>query len=63
MEEKPAKIGRPPKLVKEINPVRQVGRWPDEQWDVIREAAKDSKLSIAEWARGILLKAAKRKPK
>ena len=24
--------------VKEINPVRQIGRWPDDQWELIRAA-------------------------
>lgn len=54
------KAGRPPKKVKEINPVRQIGRWPDDQWDLIRNAATSSGLSVAEWAREILLRAAKR---
>lgn len=53
-------MGRPPKKVKEINPVRQVGRWPDEQWELIRRAAERSGVSVAEWARQILLRAAKR---
>jgi hypothetical protein len=54
------KAGRPPKKVKEINPVRQIGRWPDDQWDLIRGAADRAGLSVAEWARAILLRAAKR---
>jgi hypothetical protein len=56
-------VGRPPKKVKEINPVRQVGRWPEDQWELIREAADRSGVSVAEWAREILLRAAKRSVK
>jgi len=55
--------GRPPKAEKEINPVRQIGRWPDDQWDLIREAAERADLSVAEWARRILLRAANRQLK
>ena len=55
--------GRPRKKQKEINPVRQIGRWPDDQWDLIRQAADEAGLSVAEWARRILLRAAKRKVK
>jgi hypothetical protein len=54
------KMGRPPKKVKEINPVRQIGRWPDEDWELIRAAAKRSGTNVADWARQILLRAAKR---
>ena len=57
------RIGRPPKRVKEINPVRQVGRWSDDQWELVQQAAERSGLSVAEWARGILLRAAKRQLK
>jgi len=53
-------VGRPPKKVKEINPVRQIGRWPDDQWEIIRAAAERKGVSVAEWARDILLRAAKR---
>jgi len=55
--------GRPRKEHKEINPVRQIGRWPDDQWELIREAAKKAGVSVAEWAREILLRAAKRQVK
>jgi hypothetical protein len=61
MNKKPRPVGRPPKKVKEINPVRQIGRWPDDQWELIREAAERSGVSVAEWARDILLRAAKRR--
>jgi hypothetical protein len=60
MAEAKKTIGRPPKAEKEINPVRQIGRWSDEQWDVIRKAAESVDKSVAEWARGVLLRAAKR---
>jgi hypothetical protein len=53
-------VGRPPKKVKEINPVRQIGRWPDDQWELIRAAADRDGVSVAEWARTILLRAANR---
>ena len=56
-------VGRPRKAVKEINPVRQIGRWPDDQWELIRHAADRAGLSVAEWARGILLRAARRRIK
>jgi hypothetical protein len=59
-KEKPKPVGRPPKKVKVINPVRQVGRWPDEQWEIVQRAAGAEGLSVAEWARGVLLRAAKR---
>lgn len=51
-------MGRPRKDHKEINPTRQIGRWPDSDWDLIRRAAKKAKLSVAEWARRLLLRAA-----
>ncbi len=54
------KVGRPRKAVKEINPVRQIGRWPDDQWELIRAAAECKGVSVAEWARAVLLAAAKR---
>jgi hypothetical protein len=60
MSKKPKPVGRPPKKVKEINPVRQVGRWPDDQWELIRAAAERSGVSVAEWARAVLLRAARR---
>ena len=60
MSKSKPKMGRPPKKVKEINPVRQIGRWPDSDWDLIRAAAERSGVSVAEWARAILLRAVKR---
>lgn len=59
-KEKPKPVGRPPKKVKAINPVRQVGRWSDDQWEIVQQAAGVEGLSVAEWARGVLLRAAKR---
>jgi len=52
--------GRPKKAKKEINPVRQIGRWPDDQWELVQAAALNAGTSVAEWAREILLRAAKR---
>jgi hypothetical protein len=60
MSKKPRGPGRPPKAHKEINPVRQIGRWPDDQWGLIQTAASNAGTSVAEWAREILLRAAKR---
>ena len=57
---KKARIGRPPKKVKEINPVRQVGRWTDEDWQTIKDAAAAEGLNVATWARPLMLKAARR---
>ena len=59
---KPAAAGRAALFVsiKEINPVRQIGRWTDEQWDIVRKAADQAGTSVAAWARGVLLRAAGR---
>jgi len=51
-------MGRPPKKCKEVNPVRQIGRWTEEDWDLIRQAAAKKGLSVAGWARPILMAAA-----
>lgn len=59
--ENPPKRGRPPKKTKEINPVRQVGRWTDADWGAVRAAAERAGTNVADWARGVLLGAAKRK--
>lgn len=56
-----SKIGRPPKATKEINKPRMIGRWRDDQWQEIRDAAERAGTSVAEWAREILLRAARRK--
>lgn len=55
-----APVGRPPKAEKQINPVRQVGRWDDESWQEVRDAAEVEGKSVAAWARVILLRAARR---
>jgi len=55
-----AKLGRPPKAVKEINPVRQVGRWTDSDWQLIRDAAASRGENVAEFAKAVLIRAAKR---
>jgi hypothetical protein len=54
------RIGRPPKAVKAINPVRQVGRWPESDWLLVKHAAEKADKSVAEWAREKLLRAARR---
>ena len=59
MKEK-RKVGRPRKKVKEINPVRQVGRWSDDDWQVVRDAAESQELSVAEFVRRIVNRAIKR---
>ena len=59
METEKPRRGRPPKLVKQINPVRQVGRWDDASWQKVRDAAAKRGLSVAAWARQLLLRAAK----
>lgn len=53
-------MGRPPKMHKEVNPVRQIGRWTEEDWELIRQAAAAKGLSVAGWARPILMAAARR---
>lgn len=52
--------GRPRKEVKEVNPTRQVGRWDDASWGLVKQAAEKAGKSVAEWAREKLLRAAKR---
>ena len=54
------RVGRPPKEKKEINLVRQVGRWTDEDWELIRRAARKADKSVAAWARERLLRSARR---
>lgn len=54
------KLGRPRKKVKEINTVRQVGRWTDEDWNQIRAAAKKEGLDVATWCKRVLKRCAKR---
>lgn len=53
-------IGRPPKRIKEINPVRQVGRWTDADWLIVRKAAEHQGQNVAEFAKETLLRRAKR---
>lgn len=60
MDKPKKRIGRPPKAVKEINLVRQVGRWDDKSWGTIKRAAQKAGKSVAGWAREKLLRAAKR---
>ncbi len=56
---KTKKLGRPRKKVKEINPVRQVGRWTDEDWQLIRDAAERRETTVAGFAKDVLVRAAK----
>ena len=55
-----AKLGRPPKAVKEINPVRQVGRWTDSDWQLIRDAAELRGENVAQFCKAVLIRAARR---
>jgi len=55
-----AKLGRPPKAVKEINPVRQVGRWTDSDWQLIRDAAESRGENVAQFCKAVLIRAARR---
>ena len=57
------KRGRPRKEVKEINPVRQVGRWTDEDWQTVRDAAAAEELSVAAFVKRIVKRAVKRSAK
>lgn len=54
-------IGRPPKLVKEINPLRLQSRWSEESWAEL-EAAADlaGAESVVAWARPRLIRLARR---
>ena len=54
------KRGRPRKKIREINPVRQVGRWSDDDWQIIRDAAESAEVDVATWAKSVLIPAAKR---
>lgn len=52
-------MGRPRKARKERNPTRQIGRWDDATWREIKEAAARRQMSVAAWAREVLLRAAR----
>ena len=54
------KRGRPRKEVKEINPVRQVGRWTDEDWQTVRDAADAEGMNVAAYVKRIVKRAVKR---
>lgn len=47
-------------MKKQYNPARILGRVRQEDWDVIKHAAKRSGLSFTQWALRILLKAAEK---
>jgi hypothetical protein len=59
MTSPPKRIGRPPKLVKQINPQVQFGRREQADIDAIDAAAAAAGMSRAEWAWEVLLEAAK----
>ena len=50
------KPGRP--VTTGTRPIRNVGRWSDRDWNKIKAAARRADVSVAEWARGILLERA-----
>jgi len=54
------KRGRPRKKVKEINPVRQVGRWTNEDWQTVRDAAAAKNMNVAAFVKQIVKRAIKR---
>ena len=58
---RPGRVGRPRKAVRQINPVRQIGRWTDEDWEKIRQAARAAGLTVAGWAKRVLKRAARRR--
>ena len=55
------RIGRPPKRVKALNPLRLQSRWSDESWSEL-EAAADlaGAESVVAWARPRLIRLARR---
>ena len=60
---KKRKPGRPPLPEGEKtgnNPVRQVGRWDDHSWGIVRAAAARAGTSVAGWARAVMLAAARK---
>jgi len=59
--ESPKKRGRPKKECSEKNKPRQLGRWSDNEWQALRDAAAKKGLAVATWARPILLAAAGRR--
>ena len=52
------KVGRPKQEVSNINTVRQVGRWTDEDWGAIKAAAKRHGVTVAAWCKSVLIHAA-----
>lgn len=60
MSDQKNKGGRPRKAVKEINPQVQIGRHPQDEIDLIDEAANEAGKTRSEWAWEKLLRAAKR---
>ena len=58
-------MARPRKLESEKykTPVRQLGRIPDGEWELLKAAAEKSGESFTAWAKKILLRAARRQLK
>jgi len=55
------KLGRPPKAIKETNPQVQIGRHPQDEIDLIKQAIERSGAKhLSEWGWPILLDAAKK---
>jgi hypothetical protein len=54
--------GRPPKPPGEKfrTPQRQLGRVDDAEWELLQSAAKAAGLPFTQWAKGILIPAARR---
>jgi hypothetical protein len=57
-----SKGGRPPKPAGEkfVTPQRQLGRMSDEDYEELKAAAAQLGQPFSTWARGVLLRAAKR---
>ena len=56
------KGGRPrkPPGEKYLTPPRQIGRWTDEDWELVKSAAEKEGKTITDWAKAILLRNARR---
>ena len=58
---KKAKIGRP--KTTGTNPIREVGRCSDADWQIVRDAAGLDGKPVATWARETVLRAARKRLK
>jgi len=52
--------GRKPSAESAVTPIRQLGRVPDAEWDALKAAANKAGMPFSQWARMVLLKAARR---